>query len=91
MPDNDTASLERVEKILQIIGAIAGLGVIAWQLWDINKDDPLGWPAQLSRRWSNAKLRRARARRERLDCLNWGVELALFLDREVASWRAQLA
>lgn len=80
-------ALDQLHRVITVLEACAGLAVTVWFLWDMTKDDPLGIPAQL-RRWWEAKAReRLRRRRERYEIANFGLELLLYLEREVNKWR----
>jgi hypothetical protein len=91
MADEDVAAetgLDKVHKAVMIVNIVVGLGVTLWFLWDMEKDNPLGWPAQLRRWWEHRAWQARLARREYMDLANFGLDLGLYLEREVERWKS---
>lgn len=83
----EQGALDRAQKIATIANILVGIAVTVWMLYDWKKDDPLGWPAQIKRRWAANKRERERRRREQIEQASFAIELALYLERKVEEWR----
>ena len=83
----EETGLDKAQKIVLIVETLVGVAVTLWWLWDMQKDDPLGLPAQITRWWDARKRDMLRRRREARELAEWAIDLDLFLLREIERWK----
>lgn len=78
---DDDSSLEKAQRAVYIAYLVLGMAVTVWYMYELEKDDPFGWPAQLRHWWEERQRRAALKRRELVDAGNLVVEAAIFLEK----------
>ena len=78
-PDDD--ELAKVQRIVYIVYLAAAIVGTVWYMYELEKEDPLGWPASVRSWWEQRQRERLRRHRERIDAGNLVIETALFLER----------
>lgn len=84
-PDADT-----FRKVMLALDLLIGVTFVLWQVWEFKKDDPLAFPARVKRRLELRRAERLRRKRERYEVAELGLDLYLYLEREVEKWRAKI-
>ncbi len=85
-PEKDDALV----RWLKVADLAIGVALTAYVLWEMaDHDDPLGWPARAKRWAATRRLRALAARRTLIELASWGIDLELFLEREVRRWGSE--